>query len=200
MNTIYAINKRTKDHLRLSGNYDVCAPKGGEWRIVEADADGWILWGGGECPLPWDEAVEVKTGGEVQDAAACGFNWTRTHGLGTVSAYRPILNDDQDEHEAPEWNGEGLPPVGCECYISENGECAPVTVVAHHNGGVVVRVKGLHRSTAYKHRWADGVFRFRSAEDRAVEEMFKEAQLAGCVNFTYGMARALYRAGYRKVK
>ncbi|MFC7091932.1 hypothetical protein ACFQH5_20530, partial [Halomonas salifodinae] len=57
---MYAIHGRTKEHRPYRDA--AFRPEGYEhvWEIVQADADGWIPWEGGECPLPSGQWVEVR--------------------------------------------------------------------------------------------------------------------------------------------
>ena len=124
---IYAVNKRTKEHLVHGapslGRVAPCP----EWYYVQADADGWIEWSGGECPLPGDQLCEVKVRGEgvprgPKPAKVWAWDWMSMRS-NDIIAYRPIIETPQ----APEWNGEGLPPVGTVCLKG----CKKVQVLAH---------------------------------------------------------------------
>lgn len=98
--------------------------------------DGWIEWAGGDCPVDSDVIVEVKFRNPslyrcINDRAG-DFDWSHD-GFGyDIIAYRLQqsgisyrTNDDRLERDlnecigqdfdAPEWNGEGLPPVGTIC-------------------------------------------------------------------------------------
>jgi hypothetical protein len=102
--------------------------------------NGWVQWAGGECPVDSDAIVEVryrKTNPyQYNNDRAGDFYWAHTGSCGDIIAYRVHdkginhrANDnrlDQDLNEcigqdvAPEWRGEGLPPVGVECEYSLN--------------------------------------------------------------------------------
>lgn len=102
--------------------------------------NGWIQWAGGECPVDSEVIVEVK----FRDPNRCKFNsliagdfdWSHDGSNGDIIAYRlqqptksEQVRDDAAETydeadlnecigqgvEMPEWNGEGLPPVGTIC-------------------------------------------------------------------------------------
>lgn len=55
----------------------------------KADADGWIEWGGGECPVAESRIVEVKyRDGDKGTAAAYELWWTHSLGSSDIIAYR----------------------------------------------------------------------------------------------------------------
>lgn len=100
---------------------------------LAAKNDGWIEWGGGECPVPGDTEVLIKCKSEGawdfrSKQRADGVSWTHDDSALDVIAYRlhqphevdqAKADDEADLNEcigqgvAPVWNGEGLPPVGC---------------------------------------------------------------------------------------
>jgi len=91
---IYAIHKETKKH-RLIGSVAMAE---NEWELVQADADGWIPWEGGECPLPSGVFCEVMLRGDgnthKRSEKECN-DWIWGH-LGVrsdITAYRPILGE-----------------------------------------------------------------------------------------------------------
>lgn len=112
--------------------------------------DGWIEWGGGECPVPRGTLVDVRyrDGNENHQVGAgapfddTGSNpdrnaadWQNDDSPLDIIAYRlrnpqevTEADDEADLNEcigqAPElvWNGEGLPPIGCECERSWCGD------------------------------------------------------------------------------
>lgn len=70
------------------------------------DADGWVEWKGGECPVEEDVIVDVKTrGGEVEFSKARCWNWSHEQCLCIQSrqivAYR-LHRAAREELEAPE--------------------------------------------------------------------------------------------------
>lgn len=96
--------------------------------------DGWIEWGGGECPVKSDSIVDVRfrSGDEEKANPACRWYWKHDGSHSDLIAYRlhrdinSRTNDDleQDLNECigqdvdmPEWNGDGLPPDGVECEV-----------------------------------------------------------------------------------
>lgn len=107
---LYAINERKEHRVHAPGepySLDEC--------IVQADADDWIPWEGGECPLPDGSLHEVqwKDGVASRDDEPETWNWRCESD--PIIAYRPILDDKEQDMSEQEWNGEGLPPVGVEC-------------------------------------------------------------------------------------
>lgn len=105
---------------------------------LAAKNDGWIEWGGGNCPVEKGMLIDVKhRDGEIyQNKPAMGDNntrWSHTGSRGDIIAYRlhkpqeaeqAKADDEADLNEcigqdaAPVWNGEGLPPVGMEIEYS----------------------------------------------------------------------------------
>ena len=147
---IYAVNKRTKEHLVHGapslGRVAPCP----EWYYVQADADGWIEWHGGECPLPDNHPYEVKceTNSGIQRAAfqrpqanrAWSRYWLNNHY--NIIAYRPIFDN---KPQAPEWDGEGLPPVGAVCEVKHIGVWHQTTIVGVDEGLPVFKTDWCQR-------------------------------------------------------
>ena len=197
---IYIINKRTKEHqLRHEGLSQQEVLDG--WVPVRYEPGGWITWDGGDCPTP--------PGMKVQWKSECGFVSKPVEGTavswgGTrrIIAYRPMLDT---QPEAPEWDGEGLPPAGCECEVSWGhlgNEYHRCTILAFDSmGHPIVEMDDLYIKQAPK------ACRFRPlrtpaqrAEDEAVRRIMRitaEAQPIG-EDVAERHAVALYRAGYRK--
>lgn len=101
---------------------------------------GWIEWNGGDCPVDSDAIVEVKyrkpNPHQYNNDRAGDFTWSHDGFDGDIIAYRlqqPTKSEracddaaEADEEadlnecigqdfDTPEWNGEGLPPVGTIC-------------------------------------------------------------------------------------
>ena len=109
---------------------------------LAAKNDGWIAWGGGECPVPGDTEVLIKCKSEGawdfrRKQRAGGVSWTHDDSALDVIAYRlhqpqkteqpeaseEDLNECIGQAPVAEWNGEGLtPPVGCVCERSWDGD------------------------------------------------------------------------------
>jgi len=197
---IYAIGVESKRHAI----YTKGAPLGDEdFRLVEADADGWIPWDGKNVsPVPIDSEFEVWLRGGSKGQGLLG-KWVheKTDLNFDIIAYRPILDAESSEPEAPEWDGEGLPPVGCECDCYHTGT---------YQGVVTVRYMGSEMCVLLNHDHGEeqcgpiDAYSFRPlrtpaqrAEDEAVEEMIRSAGLDD-EEYNRGVCRDLYRAGYRK--
>lgn len=131
---------------------------------LAAKNEGWIDWGGGECPVSASEMVDVifGHGGRMSTNIADCWRWNHSGTSSDIIAYRlhqpqqaelvsvglvdkPIDDDcrvEEDLNEcigqapAPLWNGEGLiPPVGCECEMQNNkGEWIAVDIIAQNDG------------------------------------------------------------------
>lgn len=106
---------------------------------LAAKNEGWIEWGGGKYPPVSTNTVvdfKFKNGDVLLGYAAGEYSWGHTWQNSNIIAYRlhkpqeaeqAEADDEADLNEcigkdsAPVWNGEGLPPVGCECEYSLNG-------------------------------------------------------------------------------
>lgn len=181
---------------------------------LAAKNDGWIEWGGGECPVEKGTLVDVKwRDGRIDDGIPAGvrhslgrdkryaLDWRSSGFSCDIIAYRlhkqqevteadeeADLNECIGQDVAPEWSGEGLPPVGCEVeYITgilgkpdaddnkpENGQI--VRVVAHAkyedtDNDVVVATwlngNGGMRASVFSHRCLQPI---RSEADKKRDE------------------------------
>ena len=118
-----------------------------------AKNDGWIEWGGGECPVDGSERLDVQFRDSYfnKDVIASSLRWSHLNWRSDIIAYRlhrdinSLANDDrleQDLNECigqdvdmPEWNGEGLPPIGCACEMQDSkGTWLPVEIIAKNDG------------------------------------------------------------------
>lgn len=123
----------------LASDYDTAIITREQYEAaLAAKNEGWIEWRGGECPVQRDTLVEVKfpDGMTSRDAQpAGGYRWTLRNCVTDIAAYR--LHQPQEEEQAkaddeadlnecigqdaaPVWNGEGFPPVGCECQYRKH--------------------------------------------------------------------------------
>ena len=98
---------------------------------LAAKNDGWIEWGGGECPVSASEMVDVifGCGGRRSTNIAECWRWNHNGTDSDIIAYRlhhpkevaqteaeqeADLNERIGQVPETEWNGDGLPPVGVE--------------------------------------------------------------------------------------
>lgn len=104
---IYAKNTLDKEHRIAVAGSSWPPP----WRLIEADADGWIPHDDDKCPLPYEQPCELRTHtGHQQafDKAGAVIGWKAA-----VRYYRPILDT---QPEAPEWDGEQRMPPSRESH------------------------------------------------------------------------------------
>lgn len=94
--------------------YEAALAASKEMIINKPDSDGWISWCGGECPVDGDVVVDVKFRAQGQadldGDVADNFRWEHFSNGADVVAYRL----HKSEHQKPQWDGDGLPPVGME--------------------------------------------------------------------------------------
>lgn len=114
---------------------------------LAAKNEGWIEWRGGSLPVDDVTEVDIKfsAGGIVYGVEAGKYYWPRTGQEYDIIAYRlhnpqeaeqanadeeADLNECIGQDAAPVWNGEGLPPVGCECeFEADDGSWGIGTVL-----------------------------------------------------------------------
>lgn len=157
------------------------------------EINGWIEWHGGDCPVDSDAIVEVKfrnqSRNKFNNDRAGDFYWSH-HGFGgDIIAYRLTrdandrANDDTIERDlnecigqdidVPEWNGDGLPPVGTICMANlANGWTDVKVAYIGDEGGCREALVFEIKST--KPAWAD---EFRPLRTEA-EKLRDEAGLA----------------------
>lgn len=133
-----------------------------------AGHDGWIEWTGGKCPVDSDTIVDVKYRKPdrylFNSDRAGDFYWSH-EGFGCdIIAYR-LQKPTKSEHacddaaeadneadlnecigqdvDMPEWNGDGVPPVGVECeFKCATGEWVEVEITAIARNGVCFVERG----------------------------------------------------------
>ena len=163
---------------------------------LAAKNDGWIEWGGGECPVNPSEMVDVifGHGGRMSTNIADCWRWNHSGTDSDIIAYRlhkpqeaeqAKVDDEADLNEcigqdaAPVWDGEGLPPVGCECeFISNDTSWGSVVVIGMDGDKVVIKPSG---ETYYGITPSEKqVFRpTRSEADKKRDEAVKTIMLTG---------------------
>lgn len=111
-------------------------PKRGWWPdcadSIHQDHDGGIYaWTGSSCePL-------FRTGIIADNCRPYGL-YLSIENMVTRNQYKSVLALSQK----PAWNGEGVPPVGCECeYLDNNGKWYPVTI--KYASGQLVVISGI---------------------------------------------------------
>ena len=127
---------------------------------LAAKNEGWIEWGGGKCPVYNATKLDIKflTGGIVSGVEAGKYYWPQNGHEYDIIAYRlhqpqkaeqAEADDEVDLNEcigqdaAPVWNGDGLPPVGCECeFISNDTSWGAVVVIGMDGDKVVIKPSG----------------------------------------------------------
>lgn len=175
----------------------------------------WIDWPGGECPVPRGTLVDVRyrdsqaypdrigTPALVAGGHGATYHHWLHDGMGNdIISYRLHKPQEAEQAEAddeadlnecigqdatPVWNGEGLPPVGCECeYLDSNNEWYPVTIKYASNQIVVIcgmtNIFGEEQETeiAKDIQLDKPQFRpLRSEADRKREEAVKTIMLTG---------------------
>ena len=130
---------------------------------LAAKNDGWIEWGGGECPVEKGTLVDVhyrdsqaypdKIGTPALVSGGHGatyHHWLHDKMKNDIIAYRlhqpkevaqTKAEREVDLNTAAEWNGEGLPLVGCECEWQDKNtkQWNPVKVVYASEWVTVIR-------------------------------------------------------------
>lgn len=134
---------------------------------LAAKNDGWIEWGGGECSVECGTVIDVKYRDGVikkglralianEGRSASRLFWVKDNITTDIIAYRlhktqdvaqteaeqeADLNECIGQTPAAEWNGEGLPPVGCECEWQDKNtkQWNPVKVVYASEWVTVIR-------------------------------------------------------------
>lgn len=161
----------------------------------------WIEWGGGECPVGASEMVDVifGRGGRMSTNIADCWRWSHSGTDSDIIAYRlhksqevTEADDEADLNEcigqdvATAWNGEGLPPVGCECEMQDgSGYWIAVDIIANKDGFTF--------GWSYDYRmvyFSDKENEFRplvsEADKKREEAIMSLAKAVDSANFTYG--------------
>lgn len=182
---------------------------------LAAKNDGWIEWGGGECPVPGDTEVLVKCKSEGAWDYRCKqradeVSWTHDDSMLDIIAYRlhhPQEAEQPEESEedlnecigqAPvtEWNGEGLPPVGMEIEY----KFAKANYRTDFSRG---KVLAYGMRNVFMEHWASknefiqplDKIEFRPLRTEAEQGVDEMVRLSG---ISVGAAKILHDMGYRK--
>lgn len=124
-------------HTIRANDYDTAIITRAQYEAALAKNDGWVEWGGGECPVPENSLVEVKyRDGTIRDAyKASGYIWANGYGDNETTdsdiiAYRLHLdinsrsNDDQLEQDLNECIDQDIDVVNHPShYTKGNIEC-----------------------------------------------------------------------------
>jgi hypothetical protein len=171
---------------------------------LAAKNEGWIEWHGGKCPLHHGVIIDAKDRdgyihyGEVvgkscyiddifwrRCACACEDNEIIAYRLHHPQEAEQIKADDEDDlnecmgqDAAPVWNGEGLPPVGCDCEVSVDGGLSWCTyrAINEKNGARLIEI-GNFTEEFQNNNW---IFRpICSEADKKRDEAVKTIMLTG---------------------
>lgn len=138
----------------LSSDYTTSIVTREQYESALAASDGWIEWGGGECPVEEGTLVDVRfrDGDDDMNIEAIDLLWNHENWSADIIAYRlhkPDINSrakddrlEQDLNECigkgvdvPEWNSDGIPPIGCACEMQDSkGTWLPVDIIAKNDG------------------------------------------------------------------
>jgi hypothetical protein len=151
--------------------YEAALSASKEVIINKPGSDGWIPWRGGECPVDGDVVVDVKFRAQGQadldGDIADNFRWEHFSNGADVVAYRL----HKSEHQKPQWNGKGLPPVGCRVEALCGDKWVEATVAytdrpEGHGGATVWKEALVFDCKTTKPFWADEFRPIRSEADR----------------------------------
>lgn len=110
---------------------------------LTAKNDGWIEWGGGECPVGASEMVDVifGYGGRMSTNIADCWRWSHSGTDSDIISYRlhrpqeateaddeADLNDCIGQGVAQVWSGEEKPTIGTKCEHHSGGQWEVVTI------------------------------------------------------------------------
>lgn len=182
-----------------------------QYEAALAASDDWIDWHGGECPVDSDAIVEVKyrhpSSYQFNNDRAGDFYWPHD-GLGydtiTYRLRQPAkseqvrddaaeADDEADLNECigqdvdmPEWNGDGLPPVGIICQAkvprSVTGwEWRKVKVVESGIPGAEKEVLVYDLETTIP-AWTDEFRPLRTEAEKAREKLAASLHVAACAS------------------
>lgn len=115
------------------------------------------------------------------------------------------------EEVKPEWDGEGLPPIGASVEFSRRASRIATGVTSKWNDGDTIKIIALEsvcdsllpvawhsKSETASSVTLDCIQPIKSPRDKAVEEMQRDCKQGGN-KLVIGLCRELYDAGYRKI-
>lgn len=145
------------------------------------------------------DAIEMHMDGDIffdGDHAPDDFNLPQCDDgwhKGLASSYSNEVTREQYEAALaaaqPQWNGEGLPPVGCECeFINDGIPWGTVEVLAHNLGVVVFKTdtNGYHGIVPSKIRVFRPIRNIRSEVDKKRDAAVDE--LSSVIDYRNGCA------------
>ena len=115
----YLVNRETKEHVK-KGLAPLWLDESPDWKVVEADPEGWIPWSGGECPLPDDCEYAFRfrsNDGSKNTQTAFKMRWEHKGGMDDVTAYRPILSETAEKETLKHFKAYGATLKAPEAYI-----------------------------------------------------------------------------------
>lgn len=167
---------------------------------LAAKKDGWIDWGGGNCPpVSTNTAVDVKfKDGQVQSGYSAGeYSWEHAWQSSNIIAYRlhkpqeveqAEADDESDLNEcigqdaAQVWGGEGKPAIGEKCEHHSGGQWEAVTIAGIYENLVtgftdywMVKEDGSSYTVGNPYRFRP----IRSEAEQMREEAVKTIMLTG---------------------
>lgn len=211
----YAVDKKTKKHTEVGQSLALMFCFSPDVDVLQADADGWIKWEGGDCPVADEARVEIKyMDGKIENFAhGCSYRWDIAGHHYDIIAYRPILDtttpEEEEEFKAMdkrlngEWDGTGAPPAGTLCEWSDFiGPHKRALVMGYYENSVWLRVfnsdaKGDHYPVTVN--FVPGAFRpIPTPEDDVVDKLVAlmvdyYGNPKGSESYI-GLSRAIYRA------
>ena len=169
--------------------YEAALAASKEMTINKPDSDGWISWCGGECPVDGDVVVDVKFRAQGQadldGDVADNFRWEHFSNGADVVAYRL----HKSEHQKPEWDGQGLPPVGCRVEANYGGKWVVATVAyidrpEAHGDAVAWKEALVFDCKTTRPFWADEFRPIRSEAEKKKEEAIES--MAAVIDYRHG--------------
>lgn len=182
---------------------------------LAAKNDGWIEWGGGECPVNPSEMVDVifGRGGRVSTNIADCWRWNHSGTDSDIIAYRlhqpqeaaqtkeddeADLNECIGQDAAQVLGGEGKPAIGEKCEHHSGGQWEAVTIAGIYENLVtgftdywMVKEDGSSYTVGNPYRFRP----IRSEAEQKREEAVKAIMLTGWCRATAEEIYDLIAAG-----